>query len=510
MTKEQLTSNDTIGKIRKAIGVIKTPNEHYANHEYFNDFEDNYRHSITDQIHDFLDELCSETSPLNWFKIESLSEDQLIKFVVMFLKRKEEYRKFIYELTNLSMVYDYKGFYYRELDIKRSYNIYADYKSLVFSVSKIDYCEYLSSDEKEIIKEACQMIHNLKRIVNQVTSTYRNDFSQYIKEAQKITSQFFQLIITYTTNQKFINCLLLEISMDYVEILAKNFLMYFPLFYYQLHPNCSGSKLFAHIREYIKAIHNVIALNVREYEENYRKQSTIDEQIERFVWYEERSALYDYIRMIDCDLLDSMANNPENYAFSKGSYSKTQERRKKITLTKKASQDKKTPSKDETMINRKENLIDALFNHFNLSLYFCDMREILYREIYLLKEKSPISGVTAKSIIREFAHNDYTGNSDTDLPEGKSDLEIFKEKREFRQKLVFLDEKFLRGYFLECHMVSEYPLSLEIMKIIRETLLMLYGLIDRKTILQLLSSIADDIMNSMVSIYRSDGGIMKL
>ena len=138
------------------------------------------------------------------------------------------------------------------------------------------------------------------------------------------------------------------------------------------------------------------------------------------------------------------------------------------------------------------------------------MREILYREIYLLKEKSPISGVTAKSIIREFAHNDYTGNSDTDLPEGKSDLEIFKEKREFRQKLVFLDEKFLRGYFLECHMVSEYPLSLEIMKIIRETMLMLYGLIDRKTILQLLSSIADDIMNSMVSIYRSDGGIMKL
>ena len=299
MTKEQLTSNDTIGKIRKAIGVIKTPNEHYANHEYCNEFEDNYRHSITDQIHDFLDELCSETSPLNWFKIESLSEDQLIKFVVMFLKRKEEYRKFIYELTNLSMVYDYKGFYYRELDIKRSYNIYADYKSLVFSVSKIDYCEYLSSDEKEIIKEACQRIHNLKRIVNEATSTYHNDFIQYMIDVKKITYQFFKLMMSETINRSYLNCLLLEISMDYVEILVKNFLMYFPLFYYQLHPNCSGSELFAHIREYIKAIHNVIALNVRKYEENYRKQSTIDEQIERFVWYEERSALYDYIRMID-------------------------------------------------------------------------------------------------------------------------------------------------------------------------------------------------------------------
>ena len=66
---------------------------------------------------------------------------------------------------------------------------------------------------------------------------------------------------------------------------------------------------------------------------------------------------------------------------------------------------------------------------------------------------------------------------------------------------MFLDEKILRGYFLESHMVSEYPLSLEIMKIIRETLLMLYGLIDRKTILQLLSSIAVDIMNSMELIY---------
>ena len=129
---------------------------------------------------------------------------------------------------------------------------------------------------------------------------------------------------------------------------------------------------------------------------------------------------------------------------------------------------------------------------------------------HLLNEKSPISGVTAKSIIRQLAKNDYSDNSDTDLPERKSDLERFKEKREFRQKLVFLDEKFLRGYFLESHMVSEYPLSLEIMKIIRETMLMLYGLIDRKTILQLLSSIADDIMNSMVSIYRSDGGILKL
>ena len=182
----------------------------------------------------------------------------------------------------------------------------------------------------------------------------------------------------------------------------------------------------------------------------------------------------------------------------------------KIALSRKNSQSKKTPSKDETIITSIENLINASFNHFNLTLYFCDMREILYREIYLVKDKSPISGDTAKSIIREFANNDYTGNSDTDLPEGKSDLEIFKKKREFRQKLVFLDEKILRGYFLESHMVSEYPLSLEIMKIIRETLLMLYGLIDRKTILQLLSSIADDIMNSMVSIYRSDGGIMKL
>ena len=506
MTKEQLTSNDTIGKIRKAIGVIKTPNEHYANHEYFNDFEDNYRHSITDQIHDFLDELCSETSPLNWFKIESLSEDQLIKFVVMFLKRKEEYRKFIYELTNLSMVYDYKGFYYRELDIKRSYNIYADYKSYIFTIVTYSECEYLSRDETELLMQAGLLIRNVTGIVNQAASTYHNNFNKYINDARKITYQFFQLMITYTTNQKFINCLLLEISMDFVEILAITMLMYFPRFYYQLYPNCSGSELFSLIREYIKAIHNVIALNERKYEENYRKQSTIDEQIERFVWYEERSALYDYIRMIDCDLLDSMANNPENYAFSKGSYSKKRERIKNITQPQKASQDKKPPNKDETMITSIENIIKASFTHFNLTLYVCDMREILYREIYLLKDKSPISGDTAKSIIREFANNDYTGNSDTDLPEGKSDLEIFKKKREFRQKLVFLDEKILRGYFLESHMVSEYPLSLEIMKIIRETLLMLYGLIDRKTILQLLSSIAVDIMNSMELIYYTTEG----
>ena len=196
-----------------------------------------------------------------------------------------------------------------------------------------------------------------------------------------------------------------------------------------------------------------------------------------------------------------MANNPEGYAFSKDSYSKIRERRNKIALSRKNSQSKKTPSKDETIITSIENLINASFNHFNLTLYFCDMREILYREIYLLNEKSPISGVTAKSIIRQLAKNDYSDNSDTDLPERKSDLERFKEKREFRQKLVFLDEKFLRGYFLESHMVSEYPLSLEIMKIIRETMLMIYGLIDRKTILQLLSFIADEIMRSMELIY---------
>ena len=41
------------------------------------------------------------------------------------------------------------------------------------------------------------MIHNLKRIVNQVTSTYRNDFSQYIKEAQKITKNNFSIFSTY-------------------------------------------------------------------------------------------------------------------------------------------------------------------------------------------------------------------------------------------------------------------------------------------------------------------------
>ena len=509
MTKEQLTSEGMSSKIRKAIGYIKTPDEDYED-KYLNSFEDNYHDNIDDQIHNFLSELCSEMSPLYWFKIESLSEDQIIEFALMFLQRKDEHRKIIYDLTNLSMVYDYKGIYYRELDIKRYYNIYADYKSLVFSFPNIADCEYLSSDEKEIMMRASLMIHKLKGIVNQATSTYHNDFIHYMIDVKKITYQFFQLMMTETTNQKFINCLLLEISIDYVEILARTLLMYFPRFYYQLYPNCSGSELFAHIQEYIKAIHNVIAINVREHEKNYRKQSTIDEQIERFVWYEERSALYDSIRIIDCNLLDSMANNPEGYAFSKDSYSKIRERRNKIALSRKNSQSKKTPSKDETIITSIENLINASFNHFNLTLYFCDMREILYREIYLLNEKSPISGVTAKSIIRQLAKNDYSDNSDTDLPERKSDLERFKEKREFRQKLVFLDEKFLRGYFLESHMVSEYPLSLEIMKIIRETMLMLYGLIDRKTILQLLSSIADDIMNSMVSIYRSDGGIMKL
>ena len=67
----------------------------------------------------------------------------------------------------------------------------------IINLFNIADCEYLSSDEKEIIKEACQMIHNLKRIVNQVTSTYRNDFSQYIKEAQKITKNNFSIFSTY-------------------------------------------------------------------------------------------------------------------------------------------------------------------------------------------------------------------------------------------------------------------------------------------------------------------------
>ena len=84
MNMEKLKNGEIRNEIRKFLGFAKEPNK---SSDTVSDEEINRFRSITIQIDRFLENVLDSDSPLNWFNVETMTEENFIKLAAFFINR---------------------------------------------------------------------------------------------------------------------------------------------------------------------------------------------------------------------------------------------------------------------------------------------------------------------------------------------------------------------------------------------------------------------------------------
>lgn len=104
MDIEKINNGEIRNEIRKYLGFPKEPDKNTASDEEINRFR-----SITLQIKYFLDNILDPDSPLNWFNVKKMTEENFIKLAAFFINRSEKNRNIYQQMKKSKTILDYKN-----------------------------------------------------------------------------------------------------------------------------------------------------------------------------------------------------------------------------------------------------------------------------------------------------------------------------------------------------------------------------------------------------------------
>ena len=229
MTKEQLTSEEFFKKLREKIIPIEKANhpDRYLKCDYS---------GIDKKIKVFLKELTNQDSYLDFFGFSSLPENDVIRLAELFVCRSDHLHDIYNQMKSLhNTEYDFKGLIYSDvyydLDTRKSEDIYADYKSLVFNSECFEDCNCISDLEKQRIWRARGITLDLYSITQEFNFYDTSKRINAINWIKYFNEMFYNVIRVheheeqdqYGMNKE----ISIELYMDFIETIVRLSLMYY-------------------------------------------------------------------------------------------------------------------------------------------------------------------------------------------------------------------------------------------------------------------------------------------
>ena len=456
MDIEKINNGEIRNEIRKYLGFPKEPDKNTASDEEINRFR-----SITLQIKYFLDHIVDPDSPLNWFNVKKMTEENFIKLAAFFINRSEKNRNIYQQMKKLKTILDYKSLYYDRFKMTISDSLYADYRSLIHSRKEIDNSMYISRDFYTKIRNLFGYFYFLEIAIDIHKPNQRNWYTQYVSLYKYINDCFFREIetidITKTDTHELSERTFIEFYTDFICNMI-NISLFSGVYSYttfrhelNIYPPLRHEDAFAIILKETKKIKNDIAFFIER--SKPRKDLDFNDYIISYVFYLERNAIYKELSLTRELLLSEIIKNPDDFSFDVF-YKKV--RKKLFKLNFKSEKHAKFFISEYDRITdypQKRQSIDDLLNiakkNNNIYTLFTATYKLFFREIYHIKTISPAVNESAKTILQDFLTYGCDWKGDKELSTlGADNYTIFKAKRHLRQRIRFMDAKFTRAYIV--------------------------------------------------------------
>ena len=535
VTKEQLTSDEFFKKLREKIIPIEKANhpDRYLKCDYS---------GIDKKIKHFLRELTDQDSYFDLFGFSSLPENDVMRLAELFVCRPDHLHDIYKQIKSLNITeYDFKGLIYSDvyydLDTRKSEDIYADYKSLVFNSECFEDCNCISDHAKYRIWRARSItldLYSITKEFNLFDTTKRINAINWIKYFNEI---FYNDIIMFEDEEQdqygMNKELSIELYMDFIETIVRLSLMYYVPAYVgsaideSTRPILDNAyKIVLERTEIIKdnislLLQGIITINddgSKSVNRKIRKeQNTIsfDDQIKRFVYFLERISKYN-VAVETMLVLKEEKEDKSNYIdvggftiklikkyqgkkFNTVQKDKSNKCEGKAFTLEKLIKERETLGLRKVLYSSQKNvakdlLVNAKKEHNN-GLLYCSQMTTLYRELFVRRKASKHTKESANKIIYNLYTTNYDRKSYYNLllgyPATPSPYDLFKAKRKYRRQLDFLDQKFIRGYFFDKEVKDEYDYYIKITKNIYMILLYVYLFLDYDIMFSTLRNIAE-------------------
>lgn len=413
-------------------------------------YGDDYR-SLSKQIDNFLNYLKKENSPLQWFPLHLMSNQEIADLICTYINRSKENRLLLNNLDHKGMKYNYSDLIVDNPRHKHEMEILTEVEPRLKDFKTLK------------IKELCENIN-----IDLVGASYVG-----YKKTANILLKYIDTVYREIMQEKALfECMGLQfLNTDYIEqfIMVCERITYGSLFYFVVENDNIYDKLetlqrFAEmLTKAEKTIHGEVKIarenykRSRDFHQEYYKAvpRKMDEISIYFVQFLERKSYYEEMNIIADLLVNSSKNND---AFSKEHYSAiydTVEEYDKNELEVYLCNGTKVPSYEKKL----KEIIELMNWAFERGNYWASSKsafdlKIVFHEIVSCKEK--YQRQTAITIMRN----------------------ILYDKNPTKQQMMFLDAKITRGYFCEKRMMREYEVFIQICRQIRKMFLNCYSTVN--------------------------------
>ena len=507
MDIERLNSEEFKSELREIIRQKEKKRHRFPKYDYS---------VLYNKIDQFIENITNSSSYFGLFRFSDLPEDDVIRLAEIFVCRPNHLRDIYTEMSyTCSWDYDFKGLIYSNTDLKISDEIYADYKSVVNNFKSLEKCVLLNSNEKYVIWQARTIYQAILDLTKEFNLGDIKEYSTALSCIYRFINLFYYSIRTYESNNSnenkygFCQALTIELFMDLVETIVRVSLMYYVPFFVRF---CSEQSRELTLEDAYKRVlkrtetinenlavlfSNIIefradGIKTIKYVKLDQNHISFDVQLKRFVYFLERCTKYqnssftmDSLQMMKYDYNSIIDKAAKKYTRKKFTLSKLS----KYTYT----EGKRKDSHHDQM-HKISLLLKAASDYNNNDLLYCQKKKILYKELFVKKQKSPVLNVSATKLLNDLYITDFDKDkyqwSFNDCPYRETDYDQFVSKRHYRQSLDYLDQAFVRGFFYENDMVDEYRYYVGITNNIYKSLLSIYLFYDYDLIFLLLKNIA--------------------
>lgn len=513
MDMEKLKNGEIRNEIRKYLGFPKEPDKTSVT---VSDEEINEFRSITIQIDRFLENVLDSDSPLNWFNVETMTEEKFIQLAAIFINRSKQSRNIYQQMKKIRSTTDYKALVYGDMNVTVSDNIYADYKYFLYHPEELDNSVYISPSDKYKCKIAKAYSSHIQNAIDFYKPGVFDWYNHLLLMIKYTDNYYFKETLPSidSENDEFglVNSLFIELYADLICDIVNNSLISWIYCNIRFTDSDAVDDRESPEEIFNAILHEVknISTNVKSYVNRISSCSynnyTINDYMMRFVNYMERKAIYKEMAETRGYLMKEIQENPDKFSFDTFYYKTRQKLRNasdnkqkysKIFIT----EDERVTDFDGKIQSIKE-LLKIAESNSNLYYLYTVTYKLFFQEIYSIKTNSPVFHESANTIIKDFLAYGCDWKSDRKLQisgiEDASNVEIFNAKRHHRQRLRFLDAKFARAFLVSYYDPGVYKIYCEIIETVENTILMTYSAIDTFKIYYLLHFIVEEYIDFLL------------
>lgn len=478
-------------KILKRLGYEKSVS-YYDNEEAFNRYT-----SIVHQTENFAKELLDPNSEFRWFEFNEENEDIFVDMGIKLINRTSKHHKIYNRISKSSSNIDFRIF------VKDFENIALDN-----ICEKNPRLKKITSERFRALNAAVTnvvMLYNIQNYIETVIvlKNINNSVLRDINEARcDLYDAGYDIPISFY----------IEKYIDFVDhiVTASFYLINFRRSIHNYYISTIGiGEFFDKLIEGAKEIKEQVTNVLHEFNSNNINTSNMEtihdtycnNKIIKFSYYLKRKSVYKELEETMKCLCEEIEKNPKKFDFETSyeryryKFNSIQDDSEKGAIRKAklmVTEGKRVIGYSKKIESIRNLMIYARDNYQNEFLDGgCFSFQALFREIYVIKTKSPVFKRTANTILREFEFAKLfkkLGKAYTD-----------KEKNLLEQKIRFLDLKFMRGLMVSFDLAPYYAKYCELKRIMWDTFLLCYGLIDDGYICQVINYIGDSFINLLLS-----------